>query len=707
MREKTYEKFKEKFHLALNPEQEQAVMNTEGKTLLLAVPGSGKTTVLVNRLGYMIRGLGIPPESVLAITFNRLAAMEIQKRYRATFGNAGTEGLTIQTINSLSLKIYSRFCRVTGHPFRETIDQEKKTILLNVYRRFSENKFPGESELAEVETAFTYIKNMCIEPEEAEELFQIEQLTEMYKAYEKTLKSAGKMDFDDQMVFAKWILQNRPSELAYWRQKYRYVCVDEAQDTSKIQHEIIRLLAEESSLFMVGDEDQSIYGFRAAFPEALLRFRTIYRGGEILKMETNYRSHGEIVSAASDFISKNTGRYRKNMTAARGPGGTIKYIEAESRGDQFLILADEAERAAVETAFLYRDNESSIALADLLLRRNIPFSYSKSKMNFFQSKTVTDYMAYLCLIADNEDLDAFAQIGNKSSLGLNREKVNYITASCRRTGFSLFDVVKTTEGISAANTDTFITLVKNLKEEKPSVALRKIRAVVYSSYLEKFHIDDPAFETLVILAEKEDTIEGFLQRTEYLKNYCGEAHLNSGDNRIILSTIHSAKGREFKQVYLFDVYDEKFSSGIRNLKGKQKEKEVMEERRLFYVAMTRAEDSLKIVGIRNRKSAYLDQIFGKKRGRGRKHAVKPEGTGFTSGNTPREQQRKKAGLIPPQQVIAAFAEKRTDRPVKDKEGNLWLKCRICGKIKGEERFALKGPEPCYGVCRKCREKERQ
>lgn len=698
--ENSFNYFKEKYNIRLNPQQEEAVKNLEGRFLLLAVPGSGKTTVLVNRLGYMINEKGIPPESVLAVTFNRMAAAEIKKRYRKQFGLAGTEGLSIQTINSLSLKIYTKFCKDTGHPYRETIDQEKKILISDAYRRFSDDKFPGENDLAEVENAFTYIKNMELQPEDAEELFKIENLKDMYRYYEKNLKAMGKMDFDDQMVFAKWILEHRKTELEYWRNKYRYICVDEAQDTSKIQHQIIRLLAEGNNLFMVGDEDQSIYGFRAAYPEALLNFTKDYPQGKVLKMETNYRSTDEIIQMASSFISRNKGRYPKKMKGARGKGEPVKYIETESRSQQFEFLEKAAEEAEGETAFLYRDNESSIVLADLLLRKNIPFSYSNSKMNFFSNKAVTDYMAYLRLILNRNDLEAFRQIGNKSSLGLNREKVNYIVSACSRTGRNLFDVLRETEDRTKGNIDTFITLIENLEKEKPAMALRKIRAVVYSSYLEKFHIDDPAFESLVILGEKEERIEDYLERLAYLKEYCAGRHSDSGEKKIILSTIHGSKGREFDTVCIYDVYDDKFSYGGKFLKGKEKEKVNMEERRLFYVGMTRAENHLNLIGIRNRKASYLDELFGKKRGNKYKGVKKAKGTAKGTGRT-------SSGIIPSQKVIGIFAGKPENGPVTDEEGWNWFKCRNCGKIKREDRMDNKENNMIWGICRNCRSRNKK
>ena len=194
------------------------------------------------------------------------------------------------------------------------------------------------------------------------------------------------MDFNDQMVFADYALQNDAELLDEYKRKYRYICVDEAQDTSKIQHKIIKRLAEGGNLFMVGDEDQSIYGFRAAYPRALLNFRYDYINPYILRMETNYRSTKQIVDFAQKFISRNKGRYEKKMTSARDEGEDVSLVHVKTREEQFNYLLDAAKNRQKKVAFLYRENNSAIVLIDLLLRNDIPFVLKKPEKNFFEDK---------------------------------------------------------------------------------------------------------------------------------------------------------------------------------------------------------------------------------------------------------------------------------------------------------------------------------
>ena len=604
---KNIDEFKEKFNLQLNPQQEQAVTSEDRACLLLAVPGSGKTSVIVAKLGYMICVKKIAPSTILAVSFNRLAASEIRKRFEVKFGKENAEGLSIQTINSLSLAIYSKFCRDTGHPYREIIDQkEKRGFLLNVYRKHSDEQFPSESDISEVETAFSYIKNMGISIEEGAKKFSsIEGLKDMYTDYERFLKSKAAMDFDDQMIFAKWILEHAPAHRRYWQERYRYICVDEAQDTSKIQHDIIRILAEKNSLFMVGDEDQSIYGFRGAYPEALLSFEKTYMGGRVIKMETNYRSTGEIVKTASKFVNGNRNRFKKNMKAVKGEGKEVSVIEAPSRTGQYRILFTEAEECKGSTAFLYRDNESGIPLADRLLRKKIPFNYNGGKAGFFTSKVVQDYIAFLKLIYDNENLEAFGKIGTKSGMGLSRDYVNYLTAVCSRRHLSLFDELSKKED-KRGNIERFINIIKDLKKSASADALRKVRTGIYAGYRERYGIDDSSAEILIALAEMEPDICEFLKRLEVLADFCENPPKGNMTNRITLSTIHSSKGMEFDKVYIFDVFDGKLPSAD--------EENLQEERRLFYVAMTRAAKELHIIRIRRKKSSFTDELFGKKTG---------------------------------------------------------------------------------------------
>ena len=268
------------------------MLAVEGANLLLAVPGSGKTTVLINRIGHMVINKGIQPESILAITYTRNAAEEMRQRFSDRFGKELGNRIDFRTINSLCNDIYLGFCAKEGKQVRRLIskESERREILAGVYKNFRHEN-ATENEKIELGQYIGCIKNLMLEEDQIIELEdEYPQLNNMYKAYEKVLRQTNLMDYDDQMVFTHALLEKRPAVLEEIRSKYRYICVDEAQDTSKIQHAIIRMIAYGQSLFMVGDEDQSIYGFRAAFPRAMLNFRYDYVNPYILRMERNYRS---------------------------------------------------------------------------------------------------------------------------------------------------------------------------------------------------------------------------------------------------------------------------------------------------------------------------------------------------------------------------------------------------------------------------------
>lgn len=304
-------------------------------------------------------------------------------------------------------------------------------------------EYAAENDILELSSAITYIKNMMLSDEQICEIeSEYPHLNAMFESYQKSLKDNYQMDFDDQMVFALWILQKDDEIISALRARYKYICVDEPQDTSKIQHEIIKLLAQGNNLFMVGDEDQSIYGFRAAYPKALLNFRYDYLNPYILRMERNYRSTTQIVDKAQSFISQNKGRFEKNMTAERGDGEAVSLEQVESREIQYMRLLEIAKTADRETAFLYRDNESSVVLIDLFLRNSIPFRLRKPEMNFFGNRVVKDIVAYLSLALNENDANSFSQICNKGIIYLKNQQKDYAIKNCKFKHMSVYDAIE-------------------------------------------------------------------------------------------------------------------------------------------------------------------------------------------------------------------------------------------------------------------------
>lgn len=400
-----YNEFKQKYNICLNKQQERALLAVEGANLLLAVPGSGKTTVLISRLGHMVLNKNIPPESILAITFGKNADDEMRKRFSSKFGDEIGKQIDFRTINSLALKIYKDYCKNSENKKttrNQISDNEQRSILKDVYKKYND-KNATENEYLELKAAISYIKNMLLDEEHIKSLeCSIPHLNDMYRSYIDLLNKRQLMDYDDQLVYAHALLTKRELVAREWQEKYKYICVDEAQDTSKIQHEIIKILAKGNNIFMVGDEDQSIYGFRAAYPKALLNFRYDYLNPYILRMERNYRSTKQIVDKAQSFISINKGRYEKHMTAERGDGEAVALEQVHSREMQYMRLLEIAKSTDRETAFLYRDNESSVVLIDLLLRNNIPFKLRKPDMNYFGTKDVKSIIKDLSLISSTD-----------------------------------------------------------------------------------------------------------------------------------------------------------------------------------------------------------------------------------------------------------------------------------------------------------------
>ena len=613
---KQYCAFKEKYHINLNKQQERALLAVEGSNLLLAVPGSGKTTVLVERLGHMVINKNIPPQSILAITYNTAAAEEMKSRFSAQFGEKFGKQIDFRTINSLALKVYSDYCHKTNRHQRKLIqDDERRRLLGEVFKQHN-GEYAAENDILELSSAITYIKNMMLSDEQICEIeSEYPHLNAMFESYQKSLKDNYQMDFDDQMVFALWILQKDDEIISALRARYKYICVDEAQDTSKIQHEIIKLLAQGNNLFMVGDEDQSIYGFRAAYPKALLNFRYDYLNPYILRMERNYRSTTQIVDKAQSFISQNKGRFEKNMTAERGDGEAVSLEQVESREIQYMRLLEIAKTADRETAFLYRDNESSVVLIDLFLRNSIPFRLRKPEMNFFGNRVVKDIVAYLSLALNENDANSFSQICNKGIIYLKNQQKDYAIKNCKFKHMSVYDAIESQmqylKERQRDRADDFRSVMLRVGKAKTSDAISILMDNGYEDYLRKNHLDSGKVEILSILAKQEPDIQRFLNRLVELERLIQKGFYSKANNAVILSTIHSSKGLEYDSVYMVDVYDGRFPSSRPNIFSRSKDNAdgEQEERRLFYVGITRAKNRLTLFGIKGRESTFIDQLF--------------------------------------------------------------------------------------------------
>lgn len=615
--------FEKEYMSRFNAQQRKAVRQVDGPILLLAVPGSGKTTVLVTRLGYMALCCEIKPEEILTVTYTVAATGDMRARCAEHFGEDLAKQFEFRTINSICAKIIQYYGRQYDRsPFALVSDEKQITALLSAVYQEVQREYPTESDLKSVRTLITYIKNMMLTDEEVRQLAaKLEEpinIAEIYQKYCRAMRENQWMDYDDQMIYAYRMLCKHPQILRHFQQRYRYFCVDEAQDTSKIQHAILALLASASgNLFMVGDEDQSIYGFRAAYPQALLDFEQDHPGAKVLLMEENFRSDAGIVQAADRFIQKNTFRHVKRMKAARGSSASIREIPLRSRGQQYTYLAKVAADCDRQTAVLYRDNECALPLIDLLERNGIDYRMRQMEMTFFSHRIVSDLTCVLRLAIDPYDTEAFLQVYYKLGTYIKKADARYIAELSRQRHMPVLDAALECGRLNAhalAGTKTLRTHLRNMLNERADKALYRITEYLgYADYLTRSGINgENKLAILRTLASREASPAAFLARMEALQEIIQQKETNP-DCRIYLSTIHASKGLEYDTVYLMDVIDgilpEQVPASQRF--ASKKEKEIYEEeRRLFYVGVTRAKNRLYLFTA-NRKSTFCEDFFGK------------------------------------------------------------------------------------------------
>lgn len=636
-----WKEFETTFSVKLNQQQKEAVQSTKGPVLLLAVPGSGKTTVLVTRLGYMIYCKNIPPESILTVTYTVAATKDMSERFAVRFGEDMAKRLEFRTINGICARIIQYYGRRIGKTPFELVKDEKATtgMLIRICQDHGMG-YPTESDLKNVRTLITYIKNMMLNEEELQKLEEESdiRIAGIYREYCRQMREQKLMDYDDQMLYAYNILRKDLGVLAYFQNRYPYICVDEAQDTSKIQHAIIALLAAGTgNLFMVGDEDQSIYGFRAAYPEALLSFEKKHPGAKVLLMEENFRSNAKIVEAADKFIQKNTLRHEKHMRAAREAGADIREISLKSRKAQYVYLMKAAQEcttgmagmsgseehrgradaSVTETAVLYRDNECAIPLIDLLERKNIPYRMRNADLSFFTHRTVLDVQNIIRFAMDPKDTELFMQIYYRLKLFFNKKDALRYAQISQEKDMEVLDTALKYGNLEKYQEDN----IRNLKRQMVRIlnmpgdeAVNQILTYMgYQDYLKKMGMNANKLETVKLIGSRVESPKKLLERLEELRMIIQEK-VSDKDCPFILSTMHASKGLEYDTVYLLDVMDgilpEKVLANPRTA-SKEELETYEEERRLFYVGVTRAKNQLNVFTT-NKPSKFCSELLGKR-----------------------------------------------------------------------------------------------
>lgn len=592
--------FEAKYMEQLNPQQRQAVETVDGAVLLLAVPGSGKTTVLVTRLGYMVCVRGIDPRNILTMTYTVSATREMKARFAAQFGEEYARNMEFRTINGVSARIIAYYSRyVSRRPAFTLLEDEGeiKRLLRQIYQSMHDD-YPEDSLIKDLRTSITYIKNMMLTDEEIQELDTgVEELPAIYRAYCAELKRRGMMDYDDQMSYALTILKGYPAILDAFQEQFPYLCVDEAQDTSKIQHAIIQLLAgKQGNLFMVGDEDQSIYGFRAAYPDALLHFEETYPGAQVLLMEENYRSTPAIVTAANHFVAHNRFRRPKTMQATQGEGPQIQRISAVNRTAQFQYLFGMGEQCRTDTAILYRNNDSALPLIDWFQRQGIPYNCRKFDEGFFTNRVIGDVTDIIYFACNPCDEQRFMRIYYKLGCHITKKAAAWACQksldSQRPILVELLDSADT-KGYVRDNVASAMAALRQIPQDTALDAVHRIwNELQYGQYVQSNHLDAGKQSVLELLARNESSATGLLRRLQELREITA-AHTNRRENHLTLSTIHSSKGLEYDRVYLLDVVDGLLPSiTVEEARTEEEICTYEEERRLFYVAMTRARQEL-------------------------------------------------------------------------------------------------------------------
>lgn len=600
----------ERFDIQLTEQQRRAVETISGPVLLLAVPGAGKTTVMVARIANMIYCHHIPAESVLTITFSKAGAIDMKRRYHRLFSDLGNQEPAFCTIHSFCYQVVGTYCRITGGTAPRLIEAKERSIALReLYQRIN-GEFLSEDLEEELISNLSFIKNAMLKQEEAEDHnileTQIRNLWKLYQEYSAWKKKNALMDFDDMLGYTLTIFRRYPDILAAYQQRYQYICVDEAQDTSKLQYAVLFLLSgkgqkgKENNLFLVGDEDQSIYRFRGACPQTLLHFTQSFPNAQLLKMEENFRSTKRIVARANRFISFNKQRYPKNMFTQNEEGVPIEVKHLHDFSEQYHTAINAYLNESGTTAIIYRNHLSAIPMADILERNDIDFYVKEHKVRLKSNYVIGDILAFFSLSYDKGDFSAFSRIFYKTASCLKRNMLPHISQAPLLEKESFFDrmIMICDENQNTGKIRYLDIMIEQLKTMSPSKAMDSILYQIgYLSYLEYtsgagYSMQAQKLNILTSLASRVKTVEEFLNRIDELDEVIAQ-HSEHNHAKLTLTTVHSAKGLEFDTVILLDCIDDVFPAHSAVEKWKTgMEEEMEEEARLFYVACTRAKKRL-------------------------------------------------------------------------------------------------------------------
>ena len=613
----------------LNEPQREAVYHTDGPLLILAGAGSGKTRVLTHRIAYLIGERGVNPWNILAITFTNKAAEEMRQRVDNLVG-FGAESVWVSTFHSACVRILRRFIDRLGYENHFTIydTDDQKTLIKEVCRKVDVDTkvFKERSLLSAISSA----KNEMILPDEFELNaggdFAKMKIAKVYREYEAQMRANNALDFDDLLVKTVQLLQTQPDVLESYQERFRYIMVDEYQDTNTVQFQLVSLLAGKyKNLCVVGDDDQSIYKFRGANIRNILDFEHEFPDAKVIKLEQNYRSTGNILNAANSVIANNRGRKEKSLWTENGEGELIRLRQFDTAFDEADFIGEDIKSAVRQggsyndSAVLYRTNAQSRLLEEKFIAMNIPYKIVGG-VNFYARREIKDLLAYLKTIDNGRDDVAVRRIINVPKRGIGLTTINRIQEFATERGIGFYEALLAPGliagvGRSATKLDSFAALIEYFKTlaEEMSITDLLQEVIEKTGYIESLENEDKEeaktrkenIDELISKAatyeescqdkDEKATLSGFLEEVALVADIDS---LDEDQEYVVLMTLHSAKGLEFPRVYLAGMEDGLFP-GYMSINAGDRE-ELEEERRLCYVGITRAEQELTLTSARRR-----------------------------------------------------------------------------------------------------------
>ncbi len=604
----------------LNPKQKEAVENTEGPCLVIAGAGSGKTKVLTYKIAYLLKEKNVKPWNVLAITFTNKAANEMKERTAKLIGE-NINDLWLGTFHSICVKILRKFIDRLGfdNSFAIFDTTDQKTLVKNCLKELNidSKMFAEKAVLNEISNA----KNEMLEPEQYNfkyaDDYRKQIIGKVYTLYQRKLKENNAIDFDDIINFTIKILMENPDVLEYYSEKFKYILVDEYQDTNKSQFTLVTLLASKyGNITVVGDNDQGIYGFRGADITNILNFEKDFPGTQVIKLEQNYRCTGNILKAANAVIKHNENKYDKKLWTENEEGalpyvycGEDEYAEANFIIEQINRLKREEYYKYSDFAVLYRMNSQSRAIEDKLRIEDIPYKIVGG-LKFYERKEIKDTIAYLRLIANQSDNLSLERIINEPKRGVGKTSIENIRDIAAQNNISMYEVIKNADNYIPriySNTRDFVNTIEELKSLDLPVSELITQTLNKTGYTQSLKDENTVeaesrienleeFLTVAIEFEKEAVDKSLNEFLNSISLSSDTDSLEDSDNVVTLMTLHSAKGLEYPVVFLVGL-EEGIFPGHQSMDNPA---DIEEERRLFYVGITRAKRNLFLTFARRR-----------------------------------------------------------------------------------------------------------